>query len=155
MNANTPDVELSPPQTLSSAIAADPPPADSRCQHRYQNGTRCRLRCSDSHSGLCSRHFRMKNAAVLPSFPDDSADLSAELLPELSECSSVVDLRKFLARLLVLVTQGRVSSRRASVLSYIAYQLLHSSALSKQRPSSNLKSSLLRLAHSAMEGNSQ
>jgi hypothetical protein len=94
----------------------------------------------------------MKGAAVLVSFPDDSADLSAELLPELSECSSVVDLRKFLTRLLVLVTQGRVSSRRASVLSYITYQLLHSSVPSKKKPAlSPIKYSLLRLARNVTE----
>jgi hypothetical protein len=53
-------------------------------------------------------------------------DLSADLLPELSEFSSGADIRQFLARLLVLVTKGRISPRRASVLAYITNQLLHS-----------------------------
>jgi hypothetical protein len=57
---------------------------------------------------------------------NDAEDLSADLLPELSEFSAGIDIRQFLARLLTLVTQGRISPRRASVLAYITNQLLHS-----------------------------
>jgi hypothetical protein len=57
---------------------------------------------------------------------NDAEDLSADLLPQLSEFSPSIDLRQFLARLLTLVTKGRVSPRRASVLAYITNQLLHS-----------------------------
>jgi hypothetical protein len=57
---------------------------------------------------------------------NDSEDLSAELLPELSQFSSGVDIHKFLARLLILITKGRVSPRRASVMAYVTNQLLHS-----------------------------
>src|SRR6266849_2848586 len=39
---------------------------------------------------------------------------------------SALDINKFLARLVVLVTKGRISPRRASVLAYITNQLLHS-----------------------------
>jgi hypothetical protein len=56
----------------------------------------------------------------------DFTDLSADLLPELSEFSAGTDIRQFLARLLTLVTKGRISPRRASVLAYITNQLLHS-----------------------------
>jgi len=56
----------------------------------------------------------------------DSEDLSPDLLPQLPEFDSALDVRLFLARLLVLVTKGRVSPRRASVLAYITSQLLHS-----------------------------
>ncbi len=55
-----------------------------------------------------------------------SLDLSSELLPELSEFNSAVDINQFLARLLVLVAKGRVSPRRASVLAYVTNQLPHS-----------------------------
>jgi hypothetical protein len=100
----------------SSLSLTESSSADSRCQHRYHNGTRCRLRVSDSQSGLCSRHFRLQTVAGLPllSAPNDSEDLSAELLSELSEFDSGDDTLKFLARLLVLVTKGRVSPRRAA-----------------------------------------
>ena len=57
---------------------------------------------------------------------NDSKDHSAELLPELSQFSSGLDIRKFLARLLILITKGRVSPRRASVMAYVTNQPLHS-----------------------------
>jgi hypothetical protein len=57
---------------------------------------------------------------------NDAEDLTADLLPQLSELSPAIDLRQFLARLLTLVTKGRVSPRRASVPAYITNQLLHS-----------------------------
>src|SRR5467141_930202 len=67
---------------------------------------------------------------VPPSAPDFSnrqmipPDLYTELLPQLSEFNSAVDITQFLALLLVLVTKGRISPRRASVLAYITNQLL-------------------------------
>jgi hypothetical protein len=100
----------------------------ARCQHRFANGKRCRNSASNSHFGLCLHHFTVSaavGASRQPS-PSDSVDLSAELLPELSEFSSGADIRQFLARLLIQVTKGRVSPRRASVLAYITNQLLHS-----------------------------
>jgi hypothetical protein len=47
-------------------------------------------------------------------------------LPEPSEFSAGTDIRQFLARLLTLVTKGRIFPRRASVLAYITNQILHS-----------------------------
>jgi len=91
-----------------------------RCRHYTDRGRRCQLPVVDTHSGYCFRHAKPQPA------PSDSADLSAELLPELSEFSSGADIRQFLARLLIQVTKGRVSPRRASVLAYITNQLLHS-----------------------------
>ena len=159
MTTHTPNVEIlrqeTPEAETSSTSLSGPSPAHSRCQHRYGNGTQSRLRSSDVKSGLCSRHFTQKVTAILPSLPNDSADLSTDLLPELSQCSSSVDLRKLLSRLLVLLTQGRVSPRRASVLAYITHQLLHSPLPSKKKPVSNLASSLLRLARNATEQSHQ
>ncbi len=98
----------------------------NRCQYRYSNGKRCRLSGSKPHFGLCSHHFSLSNPGASPQSFSDSEDLSADLLPELSEFESAVDINQFLARLLVLVTKGRISPRRASVLAYITNQLLHS-----------------------------
>jgi len=98
-----------------------------RCRHYTVNGRRCRLPVLDTRSGLCFRH------ASLPPAQSDSEDLSAELLPQLSEFESAADIKRFLARLLVLVTKGRVTPRRAPVLAYITNQLLHShSAFSRE-----------------------
>jgi len=103
-------------------------PKEGRCQHLFPNGKRCRKFASGSHLGLCLHHLT-ESAAIGAGFqqpPNDSFDLSGELLPELSEFESAIDINKFLAKLLVLVTKGRVSPRRASVLAYITNQLLHS-----------------------------
>ena len=93
---------------------------DSRCRHYTRNGRQCRLRVLDAQSGFCFRHVRPQLVQ------SDSDDLSADLLGQLSAFESASEINQFLARLLVLVTKGRVSPRRASVLAYITNQLLHS-----------------------------
>jgi hypothetical protein len=93
----------------------------------YLNGKRCSLPGLPTHSGFCLGHSQAIAPIAVPvPVQSDLEDLSAALLPELSEFNSGVDIRKFLARLLVLVTKGRVSTRRAAVLAYISKQLLHS-----------------------------
>jgi hypothetical protein len=98
----------------------------NRCQYRYVNGKRCRLSGSKPHFGLCSQHFRLANPGPSERWQNDSEDLSSELLPELCQPGSATRIDQFLSRLLTLVTQGRISPRRAAVLSYITNQLLHS-----------------------------
>jgi len=98
----------------------------NRCQYRYANGKRCRLSDSKPHLGFCSHHFSLSNSGASQHSYNDSEDLSSELLPELSEFNSAININQFLARLLVLVTKGRISPRRAAVLSYITNQLIHS-----------------------------
>ncbi len=114
------------PASNSSRSRRGRGPAQGRCAHFTVRGRQCRLPALDPHTGLCFRHHALSVAGTtdLPS-PSDSLDLSAELLPELYESQGRADLRKFLARLLALVTQGRVTPRRASVLAYITNQLLH------------------------------
>jgi hypothetical protein len=91
-----------------------------RCRHYTDHGRRCQLPVLDTRSGFCFRHAKPQPAH------SDSDDLSAELLGELSEFESALEINQFLANLLVQVTKGRVSPRRASVLAYITNQLLHS-----------------------------
>jgi hypothetical protein len=126
-NSSTINTEASPvaPQPQSPKRR---PETGGRCQHRFPNGKRCRLYATDSHFGLCLNHFRASAAigSLLSATPSDSLDLSSDLFPQLSEFDSAVDINQFLARLLVLLTQGRISTRRASVLAYISSQLLHS-----------------------------
>jgi hypothetical protein len=90
-----------------------------RCRHYTDRGRRCQLPVVDTCSGYCFRHAKPQPA------PSDSVDLSAELIGELSDFESAVAINKFLTNLLALVTKGRVSPRRASVLAYITNQLLH------------------------------
>ena len=97
--------------------------AADRCRHFTADGRRCRLAVLDPRSHLCFRHSALLAA---PQPQNDSEDLSAELLPELSQFNSGIDINKFLARLLILITKGRISPRRASVMAYVTNQLLHS-----------------------------
>ena len=115
-----------PGAVLSEPVSVVPLDDSKRCQYRYANGKRCRLPGSKPHSGFCSHHFSLSNVDASQHSYNDSEDLSPDLLPELSQLSRAIDLRQFLVRLLALVTQGRISPRRAAVLSYIANQLLHS-----------------------------
>src|SRR5713226_3312841 len=126
MTTQAPETEVLNPEAPSVAAIGDPSPADSRCQHRYANGKRCRLPAKSSHSGLCKTHSQRKPKAALLSMPSDFDDLSEDLLRGLSHFRSSEDLREFLSRLLVETTKGRVSPRRAAVLAYITHQLLHS-----------------------------
>jgi hypothetical protein len=106
---------------VSAPVKNDP----SRCPFIYSNGKRCRLPGLPAHHGFCLGHSKQVVPLPANSF-EDSEDLSPDLLPQLSQFDSPVDVNQFLARLLVLVTKGRVSPRRASVLAYITNQLLHS-----------------------------
>jgi hypothetical protein len=107
------------------SVSAKTPAA--RCAYIYSNGKRCSLPDFSTHSGFCRRHSPDSLPVAIPvPVHNDSEDLSADLLPELSEFSSGIDIRQFLGRLLTLVTKGRISPRRASVLAYITNQLLHS-----------------------------
>ncbi len=124
-SSTTDPLSLAPlPHADRSALASQQDDS-SRCHHRYPNGKRCRLPAAPSQSGLCALHFRFPapaGLALLPS-PSDFEDLSADLLPE-SEGSTPIS--KFLSRLLVLVTKGRITPRRAAVLAYLTNQLAHS-----------------------------
>ena len=108
-----------------------------RCRHFTADGTRCRLPILDGSSHLCFRHAQIITQSE--SSQNDHEDLSADLLPDLSEFSAGDDIRQFLARLLVLVIKGRVSLRRASVLGYITSQLLHSHRAINQEAVLDLK----------------
>ena len=123
MNTNSESLTL-----LPVPVETDREP--SRCHHRFSNGKRCRLPGSDSQLGLCLRHLTLSAAADLSRkhAHDDSEDFSAELLGRPSELVSTIEVKTFLSRLLVLVTSGRISPRRAAVLVYIANQLHFSHA---------------------------
>ncbi|HEV1996048.1 MAG TPA: hypothetical protein VGR03_17075 [Candidatus Acidoferrum sp.] len=115
------------PNFTPDPVAVPPKSTSPRCPYLYPNGKRCSLPGSQVHSGSCLRHGQPNAPTAIPvPVQNDSEDLSPELLPELSEFESAIDINKFLARLLVLVTKGRISPRRASVLGYITNQLLHS-----------------------------
>ncbi len=115
----------SPGSTASTAIAvvSDNEVVSSskdKCSHFTARGRRCRLRAL--RSGLCFRHAALQ---IQPAQPVD-VDLSADFLIQLDDLQSADQINQFLAKLLILVVQNRISPRRAAVLTYITNQLLHS-----------------------------
>ena len=90
----------------------------SRCQHRTPTGKRCRLRIVNSGSGLCFRH----SAQILPR--PEELNLRSALAGELSEFQSAHAVNDFLSRLLLLLSENRISPRRGAVLAYVCNLLL-------------------------------
>jgi hypothetical protein len=90
----------------------------ARCAHRYANGMRCRLLAPDVDSAYCPTHAgRVENQR-------ESADTAAALTADLKEFRSAIPINDFLARLLLLLAEQKISPRRAAVLAYITNQLL-------------------------------
>ena len=90
----------------------------SRCTHRFANGMRCRLLTLGTDSSYCANHARrVENQR-------ESADTAASLTADLKEFRSALPINDFLARLLLLLAENKISPRRAAVLAYITNQLL-------------------------------
>jgi hypothetical protein len=87
---------------------AKPTPINTsaRCTHRYANGRRCRLYATSANPRFCPSH------ADLPHHRPDPAETAATQINDL------------LSRLLLLLAQDKISTRRAAVLTYITSQLL-------------------------------
>jgi hypothetical protein len=98
---------------------------DSRCDHRFANGSRCRLSISPDETGDSSLRFCSQHAR-LPENQRPPVDLSAELTDNLGHLNSPETINLFMDRLLRLFVQDRISTRRAAVFTYMAGQLLRS-----------------------------
>jgi len=108
------------PQASTPSSTGTTPVAtsDQKCRHFTARGRQCRLRAL--RSGLCFRHASLQ---LQPPQPVD-VDLSADFLIQLDDLRSADQINQFLAKLLILVVQNRISARRAAVLAYITNQLL-------------------------------
>jgi len=90
----------------------------SRCRHISPSGRRCRL-------SVCSQsRFYCRNHAHLQPPAGAVIDLSAELTAGLKKLTSASDINKFISKLLALIAEDRISTRRASVLIYACNLLL-------------------------------
>ena len=90
----------------------------SRCEHRFLNGTRCRLLVPNAESLFCRNH------AQLPEHDHAPVDLSASLTVGLAEFKSAVPINEFLSRLLHLQAEDRIPPRRAAVMAYTCNLIL-------------------------------
>jgi hypothetical protein len=118
---NEPSVETQQAPESSPVNNSD----SKRCQHRFSNRTRCRKLVSHANPRFCPRH------AALPENMQP-ADLTPELIKDPKQLDRLDGIYDFLARLIILQAQNRISTRRAAVLAYITNQLLRTFAAIKR-----------------------
>jgi hypothetical protein len=92
--------------------------SSGRCIFFYPNGRRCRLSATTPNSHVCPAHTRM------PQDQPEPAEVTSTLTANLDDFTSAAQINDFLSRLLLLLAQDKISTRRAAVLAYIANQLL-------------------------------
>jgi hypothetical protein len=85
----------------------------ARCTHLFPNGRRCRLTATNANPNFCPAH------APLPANQPDAAEIASTLTPNLDDFTSAAQINDFLSRLLLLLAQDKISTRRAAVLAYI------------------------------------
>jgi hypothetical protein len=89
-----------------------------RCRYSFPTGRRCRQLISDESSFYCERHIHLQS-------PDQARlDFSRELAPDIKKFTTAVNINKFLATLLQLLAQDRITPRRGAVLAYTCNLLL-------------------------------
>src|SRR5271155_3738119 len=125
-------------QPQQSQTTASPDPVSTRegfarCRSRKRSGGRCRLPVQDPATGLCFRHTHRVRKTT--DRLDDSLDLSAELFTEQSVLSTAEDINSVLCNVVTLVAQGRISTRRAAVITYTLSHVLRSVAIMDREPS--------------------
>jgi hypothetical protein len=102
---------------IKSAAAKNFPLEDSnRCQHLFTNRSRCRLLVSPVNTRFCSRRAKLPENL-------QPADVTSELFGNPVKMQDLDDIHDFLTSLLYLLSENRISTRRAAVLAYISNQL--------------------------------
>jgi hypothetical protein len=116
----------------------------ARCTYRFPNGRRCRLYVTAVNPNFCPAH------APLPANQHDPAEIASTLTANLDDFTSAAQINDFLSRLLLLLAQDKISTRRAAVLAYITNQLLRTlPAIAKEENADPLLSSSTRHVPSA------
>jgi hypothetical protein len=112
--------------TTASSNAANSDAKDAnRCSFRFPNGSRCRLSVLDTSTHLCFNHAKLQLQQR------DLANLLDELFPglpgnELPDLTQASQLNLLLSRIVVLLAEGRISPRRAAVMTFASSLLLRS-----------------------------
>lgn len=103
----------------------------TRCQARNRNGSRCRLRAQHPGASLCGRHA--DRAGTFPNTLDDSLDLSDEVFAKQEGAYDTPEsINSILSNVVELVACGRISTRRAAVIT-CALSLMLRSAIAADR----------------------
>src|SRR5436190_13977730 len=97
---------------------SNPCNTSARCQHEFENGTRCRLPVPSADSAFCPRHARLGQNQPA------EEDFREKLLKNSQDFQTAQGINFALGNLYDLVAQNRISARRAAVLAYINSLLL-------------------------------
>jgi hypothetical protein len=90
----------------------------SRCRHFFPGGRRCRLPLAPRSSFFCRNHQHLQPPAGAV------VDLSDVLAPDEKKFTSAENINKFLATLLQLLAEDRITPRRGTALAYTCNLLL-------------------------------
>jgi hypothetical protein len=117
-------------QTTITTTSAQPSKDAGRCTFVYANHGRCRLQAQNPNSGVCSQHASTKE-------PRDTDNLCEDLfgeahLTKLPKLHSPEEISDFLLRVIVLFAEGRITTRRATVLTYATSLLMRGSIFMEQ-----------------------
>jgi hypothetical protein len=129
-DAASPEINVSPkfkvsPEPNNASPEPIAPHGRQRCRARRRDRKQCRLFAQDPATGLCARH-----AAYAETPPDelrDTTDLSTELLVinEGGYCAAE-PINAILSNVVELLAKGRISPRRASVITFALSLMLRS-----------------------------
>jgi hypothetical protein len=109
----------------TASPAPSVPRGFQRCQARNRDRSQCRLHAQDPATGLCSRHAAL--ASKYASAIDDSTNLCLDLFDsENGVLDSTQGINTVLTNVVVLLAQGRLSPRRASVITFALSLMLRS-----------------------------
>lgn len=123
------------PQTTASPDPVSAPKGFARCRSRKRSGARCRLSVQDPAVGLCFRHAAL--ARETADALQDSTDLSKELLVVNEGAYGTTEhINAILSNVVELIARGRISPRRAAVITY-ALSLMLRSIVASDRKAAN------------------
>jgi hypothetical protein len=81
----------------------------ARCTYRFPNGRRCRLYATNANPNFCPAH------APFQANQHNPAEIASTLTANLDDFTSAAQINDFLSRLLLLLAQDKISTRRATV----------------------------------------
>ena len=112
-------------QTPATSNPVSVPRGAARCRRRSRKNGRCRLPVQDPATGLCFRHAAQ--AGKTTDTLQDTVDLSAEIFDaQQPVLETAEDINAVLSNIVILVAKGRISPRRAAVISYALSLILRS-----------------------------
>jgi hypothetical protein len=104
---------------------------ENRCEHTDRGGRRCRMIRSATHPNLCHWHAvseerKLLEARERAARTSPEYNVSPTLLTGVSDLRSGAAINHVLSRLVLLLGENSISTRRAAVIAYSCNLLLHS-----------------------------